>query len=129
MESEFLVNFQLREIEMLYNDNGVEHFFKCAYLERVTGVFVVLPFFSSVKPKRFEGYLIYHYPDKNGMSESELRDLGMIATSKYSPIGAINGKLALPFAPLKDEDVDEVIENLIKINTSVNLSMEKIRLL
>lgn len=88
------------------------------------GCVIALPFFTYNKKqdRKFEGYLIYHDKDNYGYSKDDLMKFGIDSIANASPSG-MAGKLSpLPYKPITEADIDDVLDSLIEKNTKVNLT-------
>lgn len=114
------VNILVSIVEAYWGD----YTFYCYNIRRQKGCIIALPFFTYDKDEnqKFEGYLVYHDKDSYGYSEEELLKLGISAIANYSPSGMAGQLSPLPYKPISEDDIEDVLDSLIEKNTRVNLS-------
>lgn len=113
------VNVLVSIVEAYYGD----YTFYQYNVRRQKGCIIALPFFTYDKKgnQKFEGYLIYHDKDSFGYSEQELLTLGVNSIANYSPSGMAGQLSPLPYKPISEDDIEDVLDSLIEKNTRVNM--------
>jgi uncharacterized membrane protein len=121
------VGESLMEVNILVNiveSNYGEYTFYQYNIRRQKGCIIALPFFTYDKKhkQKLEGYLIYHNKESYGFSEKELFQFGVEAIVGAS-LSGMAGKLSpLPYKPIDEDEIEDVLDSLIEKNTKVNLN-------
>lgn len=109
------IDILIREVESWYDDYK---FYACS-VKGMTGSLLSFPFINS--KGILDGYLIYH-DNLNTYSEDQLNKLGRKSIFCPSPSGIVGGLSPLPYKPVSEYKIEELIVKIITANAIVDFT-------